>query len=107
MIFLKLVDLNRFVLKCQLTNISKSFLHLFKIFEFYFFLGFYDGSVAVYNIADEKKRPKYQSTARNGKHTDPVWQVRWQKDDLDGNLNFYSVSSDGRVVCWTLVKVND
>ena len=39
-------------------------------------LGFYDGSVAVYNIADETKRPKYQSTARNGKHTDPVWQVR-------------------------------
>jgi len=71
-----------------------------------FFSGFYDGSVAVYNIADEKKRPKYQSTARNGKHTDPVWQVRWQKDDLDNNLNFYSVSSDGRVVCWTLVKVN-
>ncbi|CAF4140610.1 unnamed protein product [Adineta steineri] len=66
--------------------------------------GFYDGSVAVYNVADEQKRPKYQSTARNGKHTDPVWQVRWQKDDLDGNLNFYSISSDGRVVCWTLVK---
>ncbi|CAF4056935.1 unnamed protein product, partial [Rotaria magnacalcarata] len=66
--------------------------------------GFYDGSVAVYNIAEENKRPKYQSTARNGKHTDPVWQVRWQKDDLDGNLNFYSISSDGRIVCWTLVK---
>lgn len=70
------------------------------------FAGFYDGSVAVYNIADENKRPKYQSTARSGKHTDPVWQVRWQKDDLDNNLNFYSVSSDGRVVCWTLVKVS-
>ncbi len=69
-------------------------------------LGFYDGSVSVYNVADENKRPKYQSTARNGKHTDPVWQVRWQKDDLDGNLNFFSISSDGRVVCWTLVKVN-
>jgi hypothetical protein len=42
----------------------------------FFFSGFYDGSVAVYNIADDKKRPKYQSTARTGKHTDPVWQVR-------------------------------
>ena len=68
-------------------------------------VGFYDGSVCVYNVADEQKRPKYQSTARNGKHTDPVWQVRWQKDDLDGNLNFFSISSDGRVVCWTIVKV--
>ena len=42
--------------------------------------------------------------ATAGKHTDPVWQVRWQKDDLDNNLNFFSVSSDGRVTCWTLVK---
>ena len=40
-----------------------------------------------------------------GKHTDPVWQVRWQKDDLDNNLNFFSISSDGRVVSWTLIKV--
>jgi dynein intermediate chain 1 len=77
------------------------------IFSYFKYPGFYDGSVSVYNIADESKRPKYQSTARNGKHTDPVWQVRWQKDDLDGNLNFYSISSDGRVVCWTLVKVNN
>ena len=67
--------------------------------------GLYDGSVAVYNIADDGKRPKHQSTARNGQHTDPVWEVRWQKDDLDGNLNFFSISSDGRVVCWTIIKV--
>lgn len=33
-------------------------------------------------------------------------QVRWQSDDMDNNHNFYSVSSDGRVVSWTLVKVN-
>ena len=25
---------------------------------------------------------------------------------MDGNLNFYSVSSDGRVVTWRLVKVH-
>ena len=33
-------------------------------------------------------------------------QVCWQNDDLDSNHNFYSVSSDGRVVSWTLVKVS-
>lgn len=32
-------------------------------------------------------------------------QVKWQKDDMDHNLNFFSVSSDGRIVSWTLVKV--
>ncbi|CAH1797516.1 unnamed protein product [Owenia fusiformis] len=67
-------------------------------------VGFYDGSVGVYNVTESRTTPMYLSTAKNGKHTDPVWQVRWQKDDLDNNLNFFSVSSDGRVVSWTLVK---
>ncbi|XP_067938269.1 dynein intermediate chain 2, ciliary-like isoform X3 [Watersipora subatra] len=66
--------------------------------------GFYDGSVGVFNVTEGKTSAQYMSTAKNGKHTDPVWQVRWQKDDLDNNLNFYSISSDGRVVQWTLVK---
>lgn len=35
-----------------------------------------------------------------------VIQVRWQKLDMDNNLNFCSISSDGRVVSWTLVKVS-
>lgn len=67
--------------------------------------GFYDGTVGVFNSAENTQKPKYLSSAKNGKHTDPVWQVRWQKDDLDLNMNFFSVSSDGRVVCWTLAKV--
>ena len=28
----------------------------------------------------------------------------WQADDLDKNRNFCSVSSDGRVSNWTLIK---
>ncbi|KAM6947947.1 dynein, axonemal, intermediate chain 1, paralog 2 [Lycodopsis pacificus] len=67
-------------------------------------VGFYDGCVAVYNLKEKGLEPVYKSTAKTGKHTDPVWQVRWQKDDMDNNRNFYSVSSDGRVVSWTLVK---
>ena len=31
-------------------------------------------------------------------------QVKWVRDNLDGYLNFYSVSGDGRVTNWTLVK---
>ncbi|CAJ1051534.1 dynein%2C axonemal, intermediate chain 1, paralog 2 [Xyrichtys novacula] len=67
-------------------------------------VGFYDGSVAVYNLKEAGPEPVYKSTAKTGKHTDPVWQVRWQSDDMDNNHNFYSVSSDGRVVSWTLIK---
>lgn len=67
-------------------------------------VGFYDGNVAIFNMKSSSPQPKYMSSAKSGKHTDPVWQVKWQKDDLDKNLNFFSVSSDGRVVSWTLIK---
>ena len=30
--------------------------------------------------------------------------MKWVRDNLDGYLNFYSVSGDGRVTNWTLVK---
>ncbi|XP_060598579.1 dynein intermediate chain 2, ciliary-like isoform X1 [Ruditapes philippinarum] len=66
-------------------------------------VGFYDGSVGVYNV-EKKDGPMHRCTAKNGKHTDPVWQVRWQKDDLENNHNFYSISSDGRIVHWTIIK---
>ncbi|XP_076005755.1 dynein, axonemal, intermediate chain 1, paralog 2 [Genypterus blacodes] len=67
-------------------------------------VGFYDGCVGVYNLKHEGLEPVYKSTAATGKHTDPVWQVSWQKDDMDNNHSFCSVSSDGRVVSWTLFK---
>ncbi|KAM6470912.1 dynein axonemal intermediate chain 1 isoform 2-T2 [Liasis olivaceus] len=68
-------------------------------------VGFYDGNVAIYNLKKPAAtQPGYKSSAMSGKHTDPVWQVKWQKDDMDNNLNFFSVSSDGRIVSWTLVK---
>ncbi|EGF81513.1 hypothetical protein BATDEDRAFT_34804 [Batrachochytrium dendrobatidis JAM81] len=84
-------------------------------------VGLYDGSVSVYNIQKKVDTPIFKSTTKGGQHTDPVWQsnnaifvgnysaildclVSWQKDDLDDNLNFYSVSSDGRVTQWTLLK---
>uniref|UniRef100_A0A3Q4BBY6 Dynein axonemal intermediate chain 1 n=1 Tax=Mola mola TaxID=94237 RepID=A0A3Q4BBY6_MOLML len=67
-------------------------------------VGFYDGCVAVYSLKKEGREPVFKSSAKNGQHTDPVWQVRWQNDDMDNNHNFYSVSSDGRIVSWTLIK---
>uniref|UniRef100_A0A8C0AP41 Dynein axonemal intermediate chain 1 n=1 Tax=Buteo japonicus TaxID=224669 RepID=A0A8C0AP41_9AVES len=67
-------------------------------------VGFYDGNVAIYNLKKATSQPSYKSSAKSGKHTEPVWQVKWQKDDMDNNLNFFSISSDGRIVSWTLVK---
>ncbi|KAJ3302341.1 cytoplasmic dynein with WD40 domain [Kappamyces sp. JEL0829] len=68
-------------------------------------VGLYDGSVLVYNIQKKTDQPVFRSNNKGtSKHTDPVWQVSWQKDDLDDNLVFFSVSSDGRVIQWTLLK---
>ena len=38
-------------------------------------VGFYDGSVGVINVQEQSL--KYLSTAKTGKHTDPVWQVSY------------------------------
>ena len=66
-------------------------------------VGFYDGSVAVYDLhSTDISIPTFKSTALTGKHSDPVWQIKWQPDDLEKHKNFYSVSSDGRVTSWTL-----
>uniref|UniRef100_A0A8C7X8L9 Dynein, axonemal, intermediate chain 1, paralog 2 n=1 Tax=Oryzias sinensis TaxID=183150 RepID=A0A8C7X8L9_9TELE len=56
--------------------------------------GFYDGNVAVYNLKVEKLKPVCASSPETGKHMDPVIQLCWQKDDINNNHNFYSVSLD-------------
>ena len=35
-----------------------------------------------------------------------IVQVHWAKDNLDGYMNFYSCSGDGRVTNWTIVKTS-
>ncbi|KAI9145508.1 WD40-repeat-containing domain protein [Paraphysoderma sedebokerense] len=66
--------------------------------------GLYDGTTLVYDLHSKSNIPLFKSSSKSGKHTDPVWQVNWQSDDLDGNPNFYAISSDGRVSQWTLLK---
>ena len=67
-------------------------------------VGLYDGTVCVYDLQHKVNKPIFMSTTRSGKHTDPVWQVSWQEEDLAKNLNFFSISSDGRVTLWTMSK---
>uniref|UniRef100_A0A8C1SZ86 Dynein, axonemal, intermediate chain 1, paralog 2 n=1 Tax=Cyprinus carpio TaxID=7962 RepID=A0A8C1SZ86_CYPCA len=67
-------------------------------------VGLYDGCVAVYNLRKKSDEPFWNSRANPGRHKGAVTQVKWQKDDLDSNHNLISVSADGRLVSWTLVK---
>eukprot|EP00753_Platysulcus_tardus_P002773 PLAT11886.1.p2 GENE.PLAT11886.1~~PLAT11886.1.p2 ORF type:complete len:677 (+),score=331.33 PLAT11886.1:185-2032(+) len=66
--------------------------------------GCYDGSVMVFDVRNKVNKPIYVSTVKTGKHTDPVWQVYWQEEDLAKELNFFSISSDGLVANWIMSK---
>ena len=57
----------------------------------------------VFDVRNKHNKPIYESTVRTQKHTDPVWQVRWNPD-ITKKFNFYSISSDGRVMNWSLMK---
>jgi dynein intermediate chain 1 len=72
----------------------------------YLACGLYDGTVCVFDLrqknSEKKLKPIFASSVKNGKHTDPVWQIRWSAS-VD-QLQFFSISSDGRVTSWTLAK---
>ncbi|CAM9754373.1 unnamed protein product [Discosporangium mesarthrocarpum] len=67
-------------------------------------VGCHDGTVMVFDVRNKANRPIYSSSIKTGKHTDPVWQVYWQNDDQPKELNFFSISSDGRVASWIMSK---
>lgn len=67
-------------------------------------VGLYDGTVMVYDVRARTKKAIYASTIRTNKHTDPVWEVRWNAKEETGTLSFYSISADGRVSTWLLMK---
>lgn len=67
-------------------------------------VGCYDGVVMVYDVRQKGNRPLYASSIQTGKHTDPVWQVHWQAEDMAKELNFFSISTDGHIANWTMSK---
>lgn len=67
-------------------------------------VGCYDGTVMVFDVRQKVNRAIYSSSIRTGKHTDPVWQVHWQVEDMAKELNFFSISSDGQVASWVMSK---
>lgn len=67
-------------------------------------IGMFDGNVAVYNLQTKPTEPIYVSRGIYGKHSDIVWEVKWGSDMPDGEINFYSISGDGRVFNWVLMQ---
>lgn len=60
-------------------------------------VGFYDGSVSVFDVRRPTK-PLYSSTAATGKHTDPVWEIFWQVC-LQNNSDSITGTVSGPCIC--------
>ncbi|XP_044263378.1 dynein intermediate chain 2, ciliary [Tribolium madens] len=67
-------------------------------------IGLYDGSVRVYNVQATCKQPAFRSNNVTNKHRGIVWEVKWAPDLPDGEMNFYSVSEDGKINNWVLMQ---
>lgn len=40
-------------------------------------VGFYDGTIAVYNVRQSESDPVLDTFENNHRHTAPIWQLKW------------------------------
>uniref|UniRef100_A0A1Y1K8L0 Uncharacterized protein n=1 Tax=Photinus pyralis TaxID=7054 RepID=A0A1Y1K8L0_PHOPY len=87
-----------------ITEAAVMCIDIHKKYPYMLVVGLYDGNVMVYNIQATCKVPAFQSNSVTQKHSNIVWEVKWAPDLPDGEMNFYSVSSDGKVIHWILMQ---
>ncbi|XP_029473429.1 WD repeat-containing protein 78 isoform X2 [Rhinatrema bivittatum] len=72
-------------------------------------VGMYNGIVAIYNVQSTSDSPVLDSSDSVGKHTSPVWQLKWTEQDRvstgdDKGEALVSISADGRISKWYIRK---
>ncbi|KAK9829743.1 hypothetical protein WJX72_007628 [[Myrmecia] bisecta] len=67
-------------------------------------VGLYDGTLAVYDVKSRQGVPAMASSAGAGKHSDPVWKLKWVDRGLEHEEVLVSISTDGRVTQWSITK---
>ncbi|KFQ51423.1 WD repeat-containing protein 78, partial [Pelecanus crispus] len=72
-------------------------------------VGTYNGSVTIYNVQSRNDTSLLDSSESSGKHTGPVWQLRWVEQDRgatgDGKKErLICISADGRITEWLIQK---
>ncbi|CAM9285758.1 unnamed protein product, partial [Phaeothamnion confervicola] len=87
-------------------------------------VGMYTGAIAIYDTAKEKElgnvvlanadragagaggvaAPLVESSTSAGKHTEAVWQVKWVNKGAERGEGLVSISTDGRVIEWSIKK---
>jgi hypothetical protein len=67
-------------------------------------VGFYDGTVAIYDMRKDTDQAVLESGQGAGKHMDAVWQVKWVEKGSEKGERLVSISTDGRVTEWSTKK---
>ena len=63
-----------------------------------------DGIVAIYDVRKKGDKPAAESSQMLEKHIDTVWEVKWHDQGSEKGENLISISSDGRIVEWSIKK---
>ena len=66
--------------------------------------GLYDGSVALFDYKEKNANPLIQTVSLK-RHGEPVWDLKWMSPDESGRGRFCSISTDGKLRCWTQVSL--
>ncbi|GAB1604401.1 dynein intermediate chain 2, ciliary-like [Argonauta hians] len=88
------------------TGSSVMALDIHEEFSYYVCVGLYDGHVLVYNLMLPDDTFVHKSSSSTGKHDYEVTQVKWQQGTQEVELMFCSISTDGKVLLWSLIKTD-
>ena len=71
-------------------------------------VGLFNGTIAIYNIHNSIDKPVLDSIDSIGKHSAPIWQLKWVEREKgtveDRGEVLVSASGDGRVTQWSISK---
>ncbi|XP_006862560.1 PREDICTED: WD repeat-containing protein 78 [Chrysochloris asiatica] len=72
-------------------------------------VGYYNGSIAIYNVQSNSTIPVLDSSESLQKHLGPIWQIQWIEQDRgttgdDKREILVSISADGRISKWVIRK---
>ena len=67
-------------------------------------VGMYDGTVSIFDVHSKPSKPIIESGHTSGKHSDPVWNVKWVNRGSERGENLVSISTDGRITQWSIKK---
>ena len=86
--------------KCGVTSIAFSRAHPNLLAA-----GLYDGTVCIYDVRKtDQTKPMLASGHTSGKHSDPVWGLKWVDQGAERGEVLVSISTDGRITQWNMKK---